>query len=92
MGLHAAVADPAGARPADGAYLRYPLDDLLRLIALESHRHRAIVIGEDLGTVPAGFRDRLGAAGIHGMRVLWFERDATTLRAAAGAGRRGGAR
>ena len=47
----------------------------MRLIALESHRHRAIVIGEDLGTVPAGFRDRLGRAGIYGMHVLWFERE-----------------
>src|ERR1700730_12388982 len=53
-----------------------PLDDLLRLIKLESHRHRAIVIGEDLGTVPEGFREKLDAAGIAGMRVLWFERDA----------------
>jgi len=66
---------PDGASPADGAYLIYPLDDLLRLTKLESHRHRAIVIGEDLGTVPEGFREKLDAAGIAGMRVLWFERD-----------------
>ena len=63
-----------GASPSDGAYLAYPLDDLLRLTALESLRHRAVVIGEDLGTVPAGFRDRLAKAGIYGMDVLWFER------------------
>ena len=54
MGLTRLWLVPHGASPADGAYLSYPLDDMLRLIALESHRHRAIVIGEDLGTVRAG--------------------------------------
>jgi 4-alpha-glucanotransferase len=66
---------PRGTRANEGAYLTYPLDDLLRLTALESHRHRAIVIGEDLGTVPAGFRDRLTRTGIYKMNVLWFERE-----------------
>src|SRR5207253_2263307 len=65
---------PEGAAPHEGAYLAYPLDDLLRLVALESHRHRAVVIGEDLGTVPDGFRARLTDAGIAGMAVMWFER------------------
>lgn len=74
MGLMRLWVVPRGAEARDGAYLRYPLGDLLRLIALESHRHRAIVIGEDLGTVPEGFRDTLAGAGIYGMRVLWFER------------------
>lgn len=65
---------PEGAEPTEGAYLTYPLDDLFQLTALESHRHRAVVIGEDLGTVPHGFRARLKRAGIYGMSVLWFER------------------
>ena len=47
---------------------------MLRLIRLESHRHRAIVLGEDLGTLPDGFQGRISAAGMLGMRVLWFER------------------
>ncbi len=80
MGLMRLWVIPDGAAPQDGAYLAYPLDDLLRLTALESHRHRAIVIGEDLGTVPAGFRERLADIGISGMRVLWFERDGARFR------------
>jgi 4-alpha-glucanotransferase len=76
MGLVRLWLVPPGAQPREGVYVRYPLEDLLRLIALESWERRAIVIGEDLGTVPEGFRERLEAAGILGMRVLWFERDA----------------
>jgi 4-alpha-glucanotransferase len=75
MGLTRLWLVPHGASPADGAYLSYPLDDLLRLIALESDRQRAIVIGEDLGTVPPEFRGRMTGAGIAGMDVLWFQRD-----------------
>lgn len=75
MGLARLWLVPQGASPAEGAYLTYPFDDMLRLIALESHRHRAVVIGEDLGTVEPGFREKIAAAGIAGMDVLWFQRD-----------------
>ncbi|HEY0844259.1 MAG TPA: 4-alpha-glucanotransferase [Noviherbaspirillum sp.] len=64
---------PDGASPEQGAYLQYPMADLLRLIALESWRHRAIVIGEDLGTVPQGFDEKLAQAGLLGIRVLLFQ-------------------
>jgi 4-alpha-glucanotransferase len=74
MGLMRLWLIPRGAPPSEGAYLTYPLEDLLHLLALESHRHGAVVIGEDLGTVPPGFRARLRRAGIAGMDVLWFER------------------
>jgi 4-alpha-glucanotransferase len=74
MGLLRLWVVPRGADPNEGAYLAFPIDDMLRLIALESYRHRAIVIGEDLGTVPVGFRERLQETGIYGMRVLLFER------------------
>ena len=74
MGLMRLWLVPRGQPAGEGAYLAYPLDDLLRLLALESHRHGAVVIGEDLGTVPPGFRARLRRAGIAGMDVLWFER------------------
>ncbi|AVO55588.1 4-alpha-glucanotransferase [Ectopseudomonas mendocina] len=75
MGLQRLWVIPQGAEPQHGAYLRYPLDDLLRLLALESHRHRALVIGEDLGTVPDGLREKLAARNILGTRVLLFEQD-----------------
>lgn len=75
MGLTRLWVIPEGARPKDGVYLSYPFDDLSGLLKLESLRHGAVVIGEDLGTVPRGFRGHLAGAGIAGMRVLWFERD-----------------
>ena len=73
LGLRRLWLVPDGESAANGAYLRYPLEDMLRLIALESWRHRSVVIGEDLGTVPPGFRERLEEHGIAGIRVLWFE-------------------
>lgn len=76
LGLNRLWVVPHGGSPADGAYLAYPLDDMLRILAIESHRANAVVIGEDLGTVPEGLRDRLEAAQVLGMRVLWFEREA----------------
>jgi len=77
MGLQRLWVIPNDAPPTDGAYLYYPVDDLLRLLALESHRHQAIVLGEDLGTVPDGLREKLSARSILGMRVLLFEQDNT---------------
>ncbi|HTV78929.1 MAG TPA: 4-alpha-glucanotransferase, partial [Steroidobacteraceae bacterium] len=67
---------PQGATPGQGAYVRYPLEDLIGVLALESHRNRCLVVGEDLGTVPAGFRERMSAAAILSYRVLAFEKDA----------------
>ena len=74
LGLTRMWLTPDGFSANEGGYLRFPFDDLLRLIALESWRHRGIVIGEDLGTVPPGFDERLAHAGILGIRVLWFQR------------------
>lgn len=74
LGLNRIWVIPRGRRSSEGCYLRFPLADMLRILALESRRHGAVVIGEDLGTVPAGLRGALDEAGIAGMRVLWFER------------------
>lgn len=75
LGLRRLWVVPDGENGAGGAYLDYPLDDLLALVALEAQRHRALIVGEDLGTVPPGLRERLAAHAIAGMSVLWFQRD-----------------
>ncbi len=66
---------PQHAEPAKGAYVTYRLEEFIGLIALESTRHRCIVIGEDLGTVPDGLRERLSEARILSYRLLQFETD-----------------
>ena len=67
---------PDGASPREGGYLRYPLAQLLRLTALEAWLHGALIIGENLGTVPEGFDAQLESHGLLGMNVLWFMRAA----------------
>lgn len=64
---------PQGESAAEGAYVHYPLDALLAILALESQRHRCMVIGEDLGTVPAVIVDKLRDAGVYSYKVLYFE-------------------
>jgi 4-alpha-glucanotransferase len=64
-----------GGTATDGAYIRYPAEDLLDIVALESHRAQALVVGEDLGTVEAGVREAMAAHGILSYRLLWFEED-----------------
>jgi 4-alpha-glucanotransferase len=75
MGLNRLWVIPDGAGAHEGVYLRYPMQTLLALLGERSRHHRAIVIGEDLGTVPDGFREAARAAGMLGMEVLWFQRD-----------------
>lgn len=65
---------PPGFTARDGMYVSYPFDDLLGILALESHRNRCMVIGEDLGTVPDGFRSRMEQEAILSYRVVYFER------------------
>ena len=56
-----------------GGYVYYPVDDLLAILALESHRHQSLVIGEDLGTVPDEIRTKLADNGVYSYRVFFFE-------------------
>ncbi|KQW20929.1 4-alpha-glucanotransferase [Afipia sp. Root123D2] len=75
LGLNRLYLVPAG-YPADrGVYVRMPLEELLAVTAIESEANRCIVIGEDLGTVPAGFREKLAKRAIWSYRVMMFERD-----------------
>ncbi len=65
---------PLGKTARDGGYLSYPMDDLVNIIALESHRNRCAVVAEDLGTIPEGFRERIMGRAALSFRVLHRER------------------
>ena len=63
-----------GEQADQGVYVHQPMDELLKIIALESHRSKCIIIGEALGTVPEGMEDKLAAVGMLSYKVLYFER------------------
>ena len=65
---------PRGHGPDRGAYVRYPTDELLEIVAIESARAGAVVVGEDLGTVPPGVRSTLRRRRVLSTRLVLFER------------------
>jgi 4-alpha-glucanotransferase len=75
LGLMRLYLVPQGFSPRDGVYVQMPFEALLAVTAQESAAHRCVVIGEDLGTVPAGFRDQMADWGIWSYLVMMFERD-----------------
>jgi 4-alpha-glucanotransferase len=75
LGLKRLYLVPHGFAAADGVYVQMPFEALLAATAQESMKHRCVVIGEDLGTVPEGFREKMADWGIWSYQVMMFERD-----------------
>ena len=75
MGLFRLFWVPPEHKAEQGLYVRYPMDDLMGVVALESMRSRCVVIGEDLGTVPDEVRAAMARYGVLSYRVFYFEKD-----------------
>jgi 4-alpha-glucanotransferase len=75
MGLSRLYWIPRGATAKEGGYVRYPFGAMIDGLASKSHAARALVIGEDLGTVAPGFREAMERAGLLGCRVFYFENE-----------------
>jgi 4-alpha-glucanotransferase len=74
IGLQRQFLVPLGGEPKDGCYVRFPFEELTGILALESQRNQCFILGEDLGTVPEGFRERMADMDVFGCDLLYFER------------------
>src|ERR1700722_10263192 len=75
LGLKRLYLVPHGFAANDGVYVQMPFEAMLAATAQESVAHACVVIGEDLGTVPEGFRAKMAQWGIWSYQVMMFERD-----------------
>jgi len=73
MSLHRLFFIPSGMETSQGIYVRYCAEELYAILSLEAHRHDAIIVGEDLGTVPTYVRPAMKKHGLHHMYVLHYE-------------------
>lgn len=73
MALHRLFCIPRAHEPRDGVYVRYPANELYAILAIESHRHAATIVGENLGTVPAYVNRSMAAHGLQRMYVMQYE-------------------
>jgi 4-alpha-glucanotransferase len=76
MGLHRLYWVPKGFPPSGGAYVSYPAKELYAILCLESHRHKTVLIGENLGTVPSEVNQALDQHGLSQMYVVQYEQRA----------------
>jgi 4-alpha-glucanotransferase len=75
IGLHHIFCIPEGAEPSMGAYLRYRPEEWYAILSIESHRHKTLLVGEDLGLVPREVRRSMARHGLSRMFVLYYEMD-----------------
>lgn len=73
MGLHRLYWVPRGLPASQGAYVEYPAEEFYAMLSIESHRHQALIIGENLGTVPPEVNESLDRHGVSGMFVVQYE-------------------
>ncbi|WP_319531142.1 4-alpha-glucanotransferase [uncultured Cohaesibacter sp.] len=72
LGLNRSFWIPTDGSP--GAYVSQPMDTMLAILSIEANATETAIIGEDLGLVPDGFRDKVQSRGIYGYSVLQYEK------------------